>query len=494
MMAMFGKSKEPPEIFFYNTLGKTKQKFKPLRGRVVKMYTCGPTVYDYAHIGNFRSYVFAETARRVLEYVGYEVKQVMNITDVGHLVGDGDEGEDKMTAGLKREGMELTLENMKILAERYTAEFIEDLKRLNVELPFLFTRASEHVPDQIAFIKTLWEKGYAYKIKDGVYFDVGKFPKYGALGGSASLAPGRAGGQAEEHSRVGVNPEKHDPRDFALWKFDEKLGWKSPWGKGFPGWHIECAAMSTKYLGKTFDIHTGGVDLAPIHHNNEIAEAEAVTGKPLARYWMHGAFMTIEGKRIGKSEGNAIRLYQLEERGVSALAYRYLLLTVHYRQPMNFTWDAAEAAQTALKRAQRFFADLPAQAGLKDEGRINQEYRLKFGAAIHDDLNTPEALAVMWNLFKDESVSPGDKRETLLDFDRVFGIGFMPLLYRSGAAERVSVVSLSDLPPEVETLISERDIARKNGEWQRADKLRESLRALGFLVEDTTEGPMVRKE
>ncbi|MDO8523781.1 MAG: cysteine--tRNA ligase [bacterium] len=486
MISVFRKSKKPSEIFFYNTLGKAKEIFKPLRGRVVKMYTCGPTVYDYAHIGNFRSYVFAETARRVLEYAGYEVKQVMNITDIGHLVGDGDEGVDKMTAGLKREGMDLTLENMKVLAERYAGEFIEDLKRLNVKLPFLFPRASEHVPDQIAFVKTLWEKGYAYKTSDGVYFDVGKFQKYGVLGGSAS----------EEHSRVGVNPEKHDPRDFALWKLSAKggsasggdlLGWESPWGKGFPGWHIECAAMSTKYLGKTFDIHTGGIDLAPIHHNNEIAEAEAVTGKPLARYWMHGAFLTIEGKRIGKSEGNAIRLYQLEERGVSALAYRYLLLTVHYRQPMNFTWSAAEAAQTALKRAQRFFTDL------KGSGKINQEYRVKFEAAIHDDVNMPEALAVMWDLIKDEAVPAGDKRETLLDFDRVFGIGFMPLLYRSAASERISVISLSDLSPEVEALISEREIARKNGQWHRADELRESLRALGFSVEDTTEGPIVRK-
>ncbi|MBI3574012.1 cysteine--tRNA ligase [Candidatus Kaiserbacteria bacterium] len=477
-MQLFGKNKESSEIFFYNTLGKKKEKFKAIRGRYVKMYTCGPTVYDYAHIGNFRAFVFAETARRVLEYAGYEVKQVMNITDFGHLVGDGDLGEDKMTAGLKREGMALTLENMKLLGERYTQAFIEDLKHLNVELPFLFPRASEHVPDQIAFISTLLEKRYAYKISDGIYFDTGKFPHYGILGGTSD---------SKEYSRIGVNSEKKNPKDFTLWKFDVNLGWESPWGKGFPGWHIECAAMSTKYLGKTFDIHTGGIDLAPIHHNNEIAEAEAATGKPLAHYFIHGAFITIEGKRIGKSEGNAIRLYQLEERGISALAYRYLLLTAHYRQPMNFAWSAAEAAQTALQRAQRFFTDL------KGEGKINQEYRTQFKAAINDDLNMPEAIAVMWNLIKDEAVPAGDKRETLMDFDRVLGIGFAPLLYRRDAAEKLSVISVSDLPANVKSLISERQAARASGNWERADELRRAVVEEGFSVEDTPEGPVVRK-
>lgn len=479
MISIFGKSKPQPEIFFYNTLGKEKQKFVPLRGRYVKMYTCGPTVYDFVHIGNLRSFVFAETARRVLEYADYEVKQVMNITDVGHLVGDGDEGVDKMTAGLKREGMALTLENMKALGEEYAEAFIEDLKRLNTELPFVFPRASDHVPDQIAFVHTLLDKGYAYKTRDGVYFDVEKFPSYGALGGVAAAS--------EDRSRIGVNPEKHDARDFALWKFDTKLGWDAPWGKGFPGWHIECAAMATRYLGKTFDIHTGGIDLVPIHHNNEIAEAEALSGKPLANYWLHSAFVTIEGKRIGKSEGNAVRLYQLEERGISPLAYRYLLLTTHYRQTMNFTWSAAEAAQTALQRAQRFFADL------KGAGRIHPEYRLAFEKALYDDVNTPEAVAAMWNLINDAAVAPEDKKATLLDFDRVLGIGFLPLLHGRTAPERVSVVPRSDLPPDVEAAVSEREAARTAGDFGKADELREALRSKGFSVEDTKEGPVVRK-
>lgn len=478
MLPVFGKSKASLEIFFYNTLGKEKQLFVPIKGRYVKMYTCGPTVYDYAHIGNFRTYVFAETIRRVLEYAGYEVKQVMNITDFGHLANDSDEGEDKMTAGLKREGMELTLENMKVLAERYAEAFVDDLKRLNIELPFAFPRASEHIGEQRAFVETLFQKGYAYQTKSGIYFDTSKFPAYGILGGISA---------SDEHSRIGADSEKHDPKDFALWKFDSNLGWESPWGKGFPGWHIECVAMSTKYLGKTFDIHTGGIDHITIHHNNEIAEAEAATGKPLAHYWMHGAFITIEGKRIGKSEGNAIRLYQLEQRGVSALAYRYLLLTAHYRSPMNFTWAAAEGAQTALQRAHRFFADL------KGMGRVNQEYRLKFETAINDDLNTPEAIAVMWNLIKDETVSPEDKRATLLDFDRVLGIGFAPPLYRREAAEKVQVLSLSDLESGVEALVAEREAARRAEEWGKADDIRGVLESKGFSIEDSKDGPVVRK-
>ncbi|MDE2079426.1 MAG: cysteine--tRNA ligase [Patescibacteria group bacterium] len=485
MISFFGKKKAPTGIFFYNTLGHEKQKFEPLRDRYVKMYTCGPTVYDYAHIGNLRAYIFADSVRRVLEYRGYDVKQVMNITDFGHLVGDGDEGEDKMTAGLKREGLAPTLANMHELGTRYMDAFVEDLKALNIELPFVMPRASEHIPDQIAYVETLLNKGYAYKTSDGIYFDVEKFPAYGALGGVSA---------SEEHSRVGVSAEKHDPRDFALWKFDEKVGWDAPWGKGFPGWHIECVAMSTRHLGKTFDIHTGGIDHIAIHHNNEIAEAAAANSKPLARFWMHGAFITVEGKRIGKSEGNAIRLYQLEERGVSALAYRYLCLTAHYRQTMNFTWESAESAQTALKRAQRFYADLSSGPHAARPGKISEKYRAAFEAAIDDDLNTPAAIAVMWDLIKDDAVPPSDKRETLLDFDRVLGIGFRPLQYRSDAAERLAVVSGSDVPGDVQTLLDEREAARTAGEWAKADELREKIYAEGFSVEDTESGPVLRRE
>ena len=480
MISIFGGGNKKPArapVVFYNTLGREKQEFKPLSGRFVKMYTCGPTVYDYAHIGNLRSYIFPDIARRALEYAGYEVKQVINITDVGHLQSDADEGEDKMTAGLKREGMEPNLANMKKLAERYAEAFIDDMKGLNVELPFVFPRASEHIPEQIAYIETLFDKGYAYKTADGVYFDTGKFRAYGILGGT---------GGSEEHSRIGINKEKRHPQDFSLWKFNSELGWEAPWGKGFPGWHIECTAMSTKYLGKSFDIHTGGIDHIAIHHNNEIAQAEAASGKKYVNYWLHGAFITVEGKRIGKSEGNAIRLYQLKERGVSPLAYRYLVLSTHYRSPMNFTWEALEGAQTALYRALRIFADL------SGSGNILQAAREKFEAAINDDLNTPEALSILWEVLKDESASSADRRETILNFDRVLGLGFGSSAHRN-EVEKLAVLEEEDLPRDVAALVEEREAARRAGDFEKADSLRNDIRVLGFSVEDTKDGPSVRR-
>jgi cysteinyl-tRNA synthetase len=479
VIGFFGKKAPVSKpVVFYNTLGREKQPFSGIRGRFVTMYTCGPTVYDYVTIGNLRSFIFADIARRTLEYAGHDVKQIMNITDVGHLVGDGDEGEDKMTAGLKREGLELTVENMKALATRYRDAFVEDLKELNIQLPFAFPRASEHVPEQIAFIESLFDKGYAYKTSDGVYFDTGKFPKYGALGG---ISAGE-----EEHSRVGINHEKRHPQDFALWKFNAGLGWDTAWGKGFPGWHIECTAMAVKYLGKSFDIHTGGIDLAPIHHNNEIAQAEAATGKQYVRYWLHGAFIGVEGKRIGKSEGNAIRLYQLKEHGVSPLAYRYLILMTHYRQPANFTWNAVEGAQTTLYRALRIFADLP------EGGNILPEYRERFENAMYDDLNTPEAVAVMWELLRDESVLPEDKRTTLASFDRVLGLGFGTS--PRGGMEKLAVIAENELPQETADLVRKREEARKAGDWAEADRLRGEIQAHGYSVEDKKDGPEVRKQ
>ncbi len=470
-----GKGRAP--IVLYNTLGREKHVFKPSSGRYVKIYTCGPTVYDYAQIGNLRSYIFPDVLKRLFEYSGYEVKQIINITDVGHLQSDADEGEDKMTAGLKREGLTLNLESMKLLADRYATAFIEDIKDLNIELPFAFPRASEHIPEQIAYIQALYDKGYAYTTSDGVYFDTGKFPKYGILGGT---------GSSEEHARVATNKEKRHPQDFSLWKFNEKLGWDTPWGKGFPGWHIECTAMSTKYLGKSFDIHTGGIDHIPIHHNNEIAQAEAASGQEFVRYWLHGAFIGVEGKRIGKSEGNAIRLYQLKERGFNPLAYRYLILTGHYRSPMNFTWEALEAAQTALYRALRIFADL------SGTGNISVAAREKFERALKDDLNTPEAIAVMWEVLKDETLPEGDKRETILLFDRVLGLGFAPSPHGSGI-EKLSVLSESDMPQEVRALLEERNSARAHGDFAKADELRTRLSEAGFAVFDTKDGTELRR-
>jgi cysteinyl-tRNA synthetase len=482
MFGIFGKKNAGNDagrapIVLYNTLGKEKQEFKPATGRTVKMYTCGPTVYDYVHIGNLRSYIFPDVLKRLLKYSGYEIKQIINITDVGHLQSDADDGEDKMTAGLKREGLPLSMESMKILADKYTASFIEDVKDLHVELPFAFPRASEHIPEQVAYLQTLFDKGYAYTTSDGVYFDTAKFPHYGVLGGT---------GANQEHARVALNKEKKHPQDFSLWKFNKKLGWDTNWGKGFPGWHIECTAMSTKYLGKSFDIHTGGIDHIAIHHNNEIAQAEAASGVQFVRYWLHGAFIGVGTKRIGKSEGNAIRLYQLKERGFNPLAYRYLILTGHYRSPMNFTWEALDAAQTALYRALRTFADF------SGTGTISAEHREKFERALKDDLNTPEAIAVLWEVLKKDSMSEGDKRETVLLFDKVLGLGFGSSAH-GNEEEKLSVLSESELPEAVRSLVREREDARASNDWAKADLLRNSIAEVGYTVLDTKDGPEIRR-
>lgn len=321
-------------VFFYNTLSKSKEQFNAVpHSKEVRMYNCGPTVYDTSHIGNLRSFIFADLIRRVLEYNGFPVKQVINITDFGHLSSDADSGNDKMTKGLKREGLAVTLENMRLLADKYTEQFKQDLRRVNLDTDrILFPRASDYIPAQIAMIETLEEKTYAYRGKDGVYFDTARFPDYGKLGDINIEG-------LKEGARVEASEDKRSPTDFLLWKPDAKIGWDSPWGKGFPGWHIECSAMINATLGKQIDIHTGGVDLIPTHHNNEIAQSESATGKrPFSRFWMHNEFLNLSGEKLAKSTGNIVNLSTLIEKGYHPLAYRYLLLGAHYRSLLNFTW------------------------------------------------------------------------------------------------------------------------------------------------------------
>lgn len=478
---MFGWFTRAPSaaITLHNTASKKNDLFQPIKAGVMKMYSCGPTVYNYIHIGNLRAFLLSDIIRRTFEYAGYKVTQVMNITDFGHLVGDADDTEDKMLLGLKREGLEPTMDNMYLLASRYADAFKEDIAAMNIKTPQAMPRASEHVKGMIAYIEVLMHKGYAYKTSDGVYFDVAKFPAYGALGGTSTL-------QSASHSRIGENSEKHDPRDFALWKFNPDMGWDAPWGKGFPGWHIECTAMSTQYLGKTFDIHTGGIDHIAIHHNNEMAQAEAANGKTYAHYWLHSEFITIDNTKLSKSLGNEIVLRQLRDRGISPLAYRYWLLTGHYRQSMNFTWEAVEAAQTALYRALRIFADL------RGSGTVVPAYQQKFKDAIFDDLDTPKAIAILWELLKDESVSAGDKRATILDFDRVLGVGFSLTDAERGVIGS-QVVGKSDVPADIQALVDEREVARKARDFAEADRLREALRQKGFVVEDTPTGPSLSR-
>ena len=396
----------------HNTLSNSLEEFQPLLPGLVKMYHCGPTVYGKQHIGNLSMFVFTDILRRTIEYLNFEVKQVINITDFGHLTSDADEGEDKMTKGLRNDGMEINLDNMLSLGKKYALIFREDLLQLNVETRDTeFPYASDYVPDQIKLIQKLEEEGYAYKTSDGVYFDTSKFSDYGKLGGLF---------KSNNQNRVSENKEKRNLADFALWKLNE-MGWDSSWSKGFPGWHIECSAMIIKILGEQIDIHTGGIEHIPVHHNNEIAQSEAATGKvPFAKYWLHRAHLQIGGAKIAKSDGNVVYLSEIIEKGFSPLAFRYFLLNSTYRTPSSFTWEALEAAQNAYDKLKNFVSKVAF-----DTGKVNEIYQEKFRAALENDLNTPQALAVVWTLIKDKEIDSGEKYTTLVDFDRVLGLALV---------------------------------------------------------------------
>ena len=396
-------------IKLHNTLTGSLEAFTPINPGKVGMYHCGPTVYNYAHIGNLRSYVFADLLRRTFEYSGHDVAQVINITDIGHLTSDADTGDDKMVKGLKREGLPLTLEGLKQLSLKYEKAFKEDLEALNIETPHHFPRATEYLEQEIALVKRLEEKGYAYKLDDGVYFDTTKLTNYGKLGGLTPI----------EESQARIETSKKNSRDFVLWKIsqDDHLGFESPWGRGFPGWHIECSVMSRELLGQPFDIHTGGVDHIPVHHNNEIAQSEAAYDAPLANFWLHNEFVTVAEGKMAKSEDNFITLKTLTEKGFSPLSYRYFLLMAHYRTPVNFSWEALEAAQNAYEKLKKFVST----GG--SSGSVDEAYKAKFKEKLENDLNTAQALAIVWTMVKDKEVTIENKIATILDFDRVLGLG-----------------------------------------------------------------------
>ncbi|MDB5266292.1 MAG: cysS [Parcubacteria group bacterium] len=460
-------------IRLYNTLGLELQTFQPLEKGKVSMYHCGPTVYDYVHIGNLRSFYMADLLRRMFEFEGYEVKQVMNITDVG-IGGDNDEGEDRIIRGLKREGKEVTLENMKELTEFYTEKFIGDTVKMNFLSPHVLPRASQHIEDDIRLIQELESKGFAYTTSNAVYFDTSRTPNYGKLGGIV---------QGDGASRIGTNEEKRNQKDFALWKFNTSLGYPSPWGQGFPGWHIECSVMSTKYLGQPFDIHTGGVDLAPIHHNNEIAQSEAACGCAYANYWMHNEFVNVGEAKMAKSEGNFITMRSIEEKGFSPLAYRYFLLTAHYRTPTNFSWEALESAENAYKRLKTLMQMFKKESDGK-EGSVNKAYKQEFLEAIENDCNTPEALAVVWKLGKSagDGLSYPDAHATLLDFDRVLGLKLSENEYEVTHVSRA-----------VNDLLRDREAARMAKNFSKADEIRVRIEALGYNLKDTENGQELEK-
>jgi cysteinyl-tRNA synthetase len=467
----------------YNSLSRKVEEFKPVHAGSlnVGMYTCGPTVYDFAHIGNFRTYTTSDLLLRTLQYNGYEVDSVMNITDVGHLTGDNqgdaDTGDDRMEKSALREG-----KSAWEIAEFYTDAFLKDFTSLNLTSVTHLVKATDHIKEQIDLIKTLEEKGYTYKTSDGIYFDTTMFPEYGKL---SNLD------QIQEGARVEVNPEKHNPRDFALWKFSpvdakRQMEWDSPWGVGFPGWHIECSAMAMKYLGSSFDIHVGGIDLRETHHPNEIAQSEAATGKPFAKYWVHGAFILVQGERMSKSKGNNYKLYDLEKQGFDALALRYLYMQAHYRQEMNFTMIAMEAAQKALNRIREAFIKLEASEESIGVEKSTKEYEHRFLEAINNDLNFPEATAVLWEVLKSD-LSDAAKRNVLLKFDRVLGLD---LEHAHINRDREDA---QDVPQEIREMVNERKRLRNDREFKAADALRDKIQRLGYDLDDSEKGTRIKK-
>lgn len=459
-------------IQLYNTLSRKKETFTPLSQGQVSMYHCGPTVYDYAHIGNLRHYVFADVLRKMFEYNEYTVSQVINITDVGHLVGDADEGADKIEEASQKQGK--TAEE---ITSFYTKAFLEDLKELNIETKGTqFPRATQYIEAQIALIKILEEKGFTYTTRDGVYFDTSKKPNYGAFAGISYE-------KGEEEARIASNPEKRNSADFALWKFSpqnisRQQEWDSPWGTGFPGWHLECSAMAMECLGETLDVHTSGIDHIPTHHTNEIAQSEGATGKPFVRYWLHNEHVLINGKKMAKSLGNIITLKELIEKKHTPLAYRYFLLSAHYRSLINFTWEALSGAQHSLLKLYEHYLvldDTPSK-----ESEKAQEYKKMFKEYISDDLDTPRALALLWKVVKDEELPEGDKKKLLDEYDAVLGLGLCKL-------------KKEPLPGHIEALADERAGARANKDWEKADALRLQIEKEGYLVKDAQEGQKIIK-
>ena len=456
-----------PKLVLFNTLGRKEMEFVPIEPGKVRLYTCGPTVYDYAHVGNLRTYLFEDVLKRTLLRFGYEVTQAMNITDVGHLTSDADTGEDKMIVGARRTGR-----SPWELARFYEKEFFENLEELNVLFPEIICRATEHIPEMIEFIERLCQRDYAYVGGGNVYFAVDRFPRYGEMA-LLKLDSQLAG------ARVDVDPSKQKPFDFVLWftesKFpDQEMKWDSPWGVGFPGWHIECSAMATKYLGERIDIHCGGIDHIPVHHTNEIAQSEAALGHEWVNYWMHGEFLVLKKGKMSKSSGSFLTLAELLRHNFSAMDYRFLCLGTHYRHSLEFSWEAMQSAQNALERLQNHYlgwVDEPSDAG----GERRDEYRESFDAAIANDLNMPQALAVVWKVAKDPDMGGSHKRELLLDFDSVLGLGV------EGWRRR-------ELSEELQELLQLRAEARHRRKFAEADELRERLLAAGVAVKDTPTG------
>lgn len=448
----------------FNTLGRKKEELKPLKkGNTIRFYACGPTVYNYAHLGNLRSYVFMDLLRKTLEYEGYEVELVVNITDVGHLTDDADQGEDKMEKSARKQN-----KTVWDIANHYTKEFKKDVKALNIKEPNHWPKATDHIEEQIALVEAMEENGYTYKTSDGIYFDTSKLDDYGKLVPNFNPADLDAG------SRVDMK-EKRNKTDFALWKFSgeeeqRQMEWESPWGTGFPGWHIECTAMACKYLGDTFELHTGGIDHIPVHHTNEIAQAQGAFGHDHVKYWMHSEFLKVDSGKMSKSKGNFLRLQTLKDKGYHSLDYRYFLLQAHYRKPQNFSWEALNAAKSARRKLMRKVSLIASSEEIQEE----TQHKQKFENAISDDLNIPKALSVLHDVL-DSDLESGIKLEHVKKFDFVLGIGLRN-------------IQTIKVPREVRKLASKREKLREQKRFLEADELRAQIFELGFIVKDDKDG------
>jgi len=466
------------KLTLYNTLSGKKEIFKPSLQGFVGLYTCGPTVYNFAHIGNLRTYIFEDILKRTLMLNGYKVKHIMNITDVGHLTSDADTGEDKLEKAAHE-----THTSAQDIARLYERVFLGDLKALNILLPNKMPRATEHIKPQIELIKKLQEKGFTYRTLDGIYFNTSKLKDYGKLA-RKNVTGIKAGARIEI-------AEKRNPTDFALWKFSladskREMEWNSPWGVGFPGWHIECSAMSMKYLGPTFDIHCGGMDHIQIHHSNEIAQSEAATGRAFVRYWLHGNFLTIQSEKMSRSSGNFTTLATLGEKGFSPLDFRYLALTVHWRKPMTFSWEALEAARTARREMNHFVAELKDAKTKRTQSKYAtyKKYTDAFLTAVNDNLNVPKALSIVWKFIRDyrklKTPDPKAALSCMLGFDHVLGLDL-----------KNAAIATSIIPADIKKLAQKRESARKAKNWGAADAIRRELAQAGWSIEDTPQGPKI---
>ena len=462
----------------YNTMSRKKEDFRPIHPPNVGLYCCGPTVYWHQHIGNMRTYVFEDILRRVLVRNGFKVKHVVNVTDVGHLTSDADEGEDKLMKALKREGLPMTKESMLKLADKYFDEFKKDFDRLNILQPDIWCKATEHVQDMIDMVKKIEKNGYAYKTSVGLTFDTKKFKDYAKLA-RLKLDELEAGARGKKDS------ERRSPSDFALWVINQPshiMMWDSPWGKGFPGWHIECCAMSIKYLGEQFDIHCGGKEHIQVHHTNEIAQAEAATGKkPWVKYWLHAEWLVIPEGKMSKSKGGFTRIADLIEQGIDPLAYKYFTFSAHYRKPLTFTWEALESAAAAFKALKYRIADLKKEDADFDKKNKTAFYNKEFMNRLNDDLNMPKAMALFHDMLKDENLGSREKLGLIADFDEILGLDLLK-------EEKL------DIPKKVQDLVKKREEARKNKDWKTADSLRKEIVSKGFVLEDTKEGPVLKKQ